>query len=238
MVTLRWIVVLPLAALTASGQQVSSQQALPQAESVPPVSCPVTRRPAHEFIPPAPYKRDDVAFWLGTEKLWTVFGEPGAWQWTPHKPGHEHQPQPLTAKTFWMSVNYDWRKEPNPELTVLGKRLDGSSAPLLVTAATNAFPGPGAAMLVGVYVPTPGAVGRLREIIGATNWVLSFGSKPPSQPSSDRGHCWRNIAISLRIPTLRGSERYRLIASVEHVGDNEWLPYVMHTQSNLCFTVD
>jgi hypothetical protein len=37
-----------------------------QTESSIPASCPVTRRPAHEFIPPAPYERDDVTFWLGT----------------------------------------------------------------------------------------------------------------------------------------------------------------------------
>lgn len=155
MVNLRWILVLALGALTAGGRQISSQGALPQGESVPP-SCPVARRPAHQYIPPAPYQRDDIAFWLGTEKLWTVLGESGIWQWAPHTPGHEHQAQPLTAKTFWMSANYDWRNEPKPKLTVSGKRLDGSSPPLLVTEATNAFPGPAAAMLIGVYVPTPG----------------------------------------------------------------------------------
>jgi hypothetical protein len=156
MTALRFVQMLAWAILMAGGQQIFSQQASPQPQSAPPASCPVTVRPAHPFTPPSAYQADANAFWLGTEKLWTHVTEPGIWQWEPHKPGHEHQVQPLTAKLFWMSLNYDWRAEPHPELTVTGRRLDGSAPALLVMPAQNAFPGPGAAMVVGVYVPTPG----------------------------------------------------------------------------------
>jgi len=156
MIVLRAFLITALAALTAHAQPAWSNPALSQAQPVPP-SCQVTVRPTHAFTPPAPYEVDPNAFWWGTEKLWTSVDESGIWPWMPHKPGHENEVQPLTAKLFWMSVKYDWRKELNyPELTVTGKRLDGHAPPLLVTQATNAFPGPGAAMVIGVYVPTPG----------------------------------------------------------------------------------
>ena len=89
------------------------------------------------------------------------------WQWAPHQPGHE-QVQPLTAKIFWYRVGYDWRAEPQPRLTITGRRLDGPAPPLMVMTwprrnaapaqASNAImddSGKGA-MLTGVYVPVPG----------------------------------------------------------------------------------
>jgi hypothetical protein len=62
----------------------------------------------------------------------------------------------LTRKIFWASVDYDYHKEEYPDLKVTGRRLDGDAPPLLTMEASNAFPGPGAAMVTGVYVPTPG----------------------------------------------------------------------------------
>ena len=87
MITLRFVQIITLAALTGSGQQIPPQPASPHPESSIPPSCPVTRRPAHEFIPPATYERDDVAFWLGTEKLWTFLPERAIWEWAPHRQG-------------------------------------------------------------------------------------------------------------------------------------------------------
>jgi hypothetical protein len=156
MITLRFVQIITLAALTGSGQQIPPQPASPQTESSIPGSCPVTRRPAHEFIPPAPYERDDVAFWLGTEKLWTFLPERAIWEWAPHQPGHEQEVQPLTTKIFWMRLGYDSRAEQRPALKVTGRRLGGPAPPLLVLPPTNAFQGPGSAMLTGVYVPAPG----------------------------------------------------------------------------------
>ena len=153
MTVLRLVLLISLLALTASSQQNSPQQSF-----VPPASCPVTVKAPMPFMPPSQYELDDNAtgFWLGNDKLWTVLSKRGVWEWAPHAPGHENEVQPLTTKTFWGSVDFDWKTEYPPLLKVTGKRLDGDAPPLLTLQATNAFPGPAAAMLVGVYVPTSG----------------------------------------------------------------------------------
>lgn len=154
MAVLRVLLLISLVALTAMGQQKSSRQALER-----PASCPVTAPPAVPFVPPSAYELDDYqkSFWLGTDKLWTAVLKSGVvWGWGPRAPGHENEVQPLTAKTFWASVDFNYKEEYPPQLKVTGKRLDGDAPPLLTSQATNAFPGPAAAMLVGVYVPTPG----------------------------------------------------------------------------------
>ena len=156
MTVLRAVVLISLVALTATTQENSPQQPPEEREPVP-ASCPVTVRPAKPFTPPSQYELEQSGFWLGTERLWTALPKSGeVWDWVPHAPGHEHDVQPLTAKTFWASVDFNYREEYPPELKVTGKRLDENAPPLLTSRATNAFPGPAAAMLVGVYVPTPG----------------------------------------------------------------------------------
>ena len=147
-----------LAALTAGAQQTSSQPTSRQTETVP-VSCSLTPRPATEFVPPADYRAEKLpenAFFIGSEKLWTVIREPMVWQWRPHGPGHELD---LTEKIFWYRVGYSAYKEPIPKLRVTGRRLDGH-APALVTPqgpATNVImDSERGAMLTGVYVPAPG----------------------------------------------------------------------------------
>jgi hypothetical protein len=180
MIVLRPILITALAVLTANGQSASSNPTLHQVKSAPPSSCQVPVRPANPFTPPTPYEVDATAFWWGTEKLWTFVDESGIWPWSPHRPGHEHEVQPLTAKLFWMSGNYHWQAEPYPSLTVTGRRLDGSAPPLLVTPANNAFPGPGAAMVIGVYVPAPGCweiTGEYRgEKLSFVVWVEPINS--------------------------------------------------------------
>ena len=148
MTVLRIAVLISLLALTAG-----AQQAL-----VPPASCPVTLKAPMPYLPPPQYELDHSTngFWIGTDKLWTALLRPGVWEWAPHKPGHENEVQPLTTKTFWGSVDFDWKTEYPPLLKVTGKRLDGDAPPILTLGATNAFPGPSAAMLVGVYIPTSG----------------------------------------------------------------------------------
>ena len=147
MTVLRPVFLTLFVALTVGGQQ-----------SFPPASCPITVPPTEPFTPPAAYKLDENGngFWLGTEKLWTVLRKSGVWEWAPHEPGHENEVQPLTEKTFWMSVDFHWRTEYPPKLKVTGRRLDGDAQPLLTMRATNAFIGPATSMLTGVYVPTPG----------------------------------------------------------------------------------
>lgn len=164
MKVLRFVQMIALAALTVGSQQVSAQQSSPQTESLPPASCPVTRRPDKAFIPPAPYPTEisEESFWLGTEKLWIDLSEPVIWYWTSHQPGYEREAQPLTAKMFWCRVGYDWRSEPYPKLRITGRRLDGPAPPLVLLEfngghATNAILGETiGAMVTGFYVPTPG----------------------------------------------------------------------------------
>ncbi len=156
MSVLRLVFLFSLLAMTAVAQQNASQGS---ESSRPPASCRVTLAPANSFTPPAAYQLEENtnSFWFGTEKLWTVLRRSGeVWYWAPHKPGHEHDVQPLTVKSFWGSVDFDYRKEYPPKLKVTGRRLDGDAPPLLTLRPTNAFPGPAAAMLVGIYVPVTG----------------------------------------------------------------------------------
>jgi hypothetical protein len=152
MTLLRPVLLISLLALTASAQSLSRQKV-----SIP-SSCPVTVTPPTPFVPPPQYELDDYssAFWIGTDKLWTALRKTGVWYWAPHPPGHENDVQPLTEKTFWGSVDFDYKTEYPPALKVTGRRLDGDAPPLLTLRSTNAFPGPAVAMLSGVRVPTPG----------------------------------------------------------------------------------
>lgn len=149
MTVLRLVLLISLVALTARGPQKSPQHPL-----VAPASCPVTIAPAVPFTPPGPYPYEvgEESFWLGTEKLWIEVSKSGIWEgWIP--PGPD---APLTAKTFWWSVDYDPHREGNADLKVTGRRLDGEAPPLLANKTTNAFAPPATAMLAGVRVPTPG----------------------------------------------------------------------------------
>ena len=153
MTVLRPVLLISLVVLTAKAQQNSPQQPSAPSRFVTPASCPATTPPAHPFTPPAWYEPADDDFWLGSEKLWTEGNKSGVWEWEPNKPGEEH----LTVKICWGSVDYYWRTEPRPNLTVTGRRLDGEAPPLLTS--TTHIGGPNAGhgfMLSGVYVPTPG----------------------------------------------------------------------------------
>lgn len=165
MTVLRLAVLISLVASTAIGQQKSPEQ-----RPVPPDSCSVTRAPAIPFTPPGEHKmgKNDTDFWLGTEKLWIALPKSGeVWGWLPRAPGKPD----LTAKIFWGSVDFDYHKKEDYELMVTGRRLDGDAPPLLVDKVTNALFVPHAAMLTGVYVPTPGCW----EITGAyKGQTLSF----------------------------------------------------------------
>lgn len=155
-IALRFVLVTASLVLTMGAQQSSGQQPGPQSQSVIPDSCPVTTAPEHPFTPPGPVAANEGAFLWGTEKLWLELRSSGVWEWAPHAPGREHQVKPLTLKLFWMSVNYDWTKEPRPPLTVTGRRLDGTAPPILMPPTTHAASVPNAAMVTGFYVPTPG----------------------------------------------------------------------------------
>jgi hypothetical protein len=160
MIFLRLVLAMAFATFAASGQQTLANP--PQVEAVPD-SCPVAHRPATPFMPSSPPFREAAAqlappvFLIGSDKLFTSISDPMVWEWRRHQPGHEQEVQPLTAKIFWFRLGYDYRTEPQPDLKVSGKRLDGPAPPLLTfDHATNAIMGNVGSMLTGVYVPTPG----------------------------------------------------------------------------------
>lgn len=116
-------------------------------------ACLITLPPNPPFVPPAPYLRDvtDDAFWYGTEALWTSLSINGKW-------GGLHNDEGYRSKLFFWVKGYDWRKEPEPELIVTGRRLDGDAPDLAVAHANNAFLGSrdAAAMVTAFEIPTVG----------------------------------------------------------------------------------
>jgi hypothetical protein len=120
----------------------------------PPDTCPISRSANPTFTPPPPYPRSapgDDEFWYGTDSLWTAVGHTGVWSGLPHNP------EGYTQKVFWWRAGYSVAAEPQPHLTVTGRRLDAAAPPLIASRATNASaPDIQSAMLVGVGFPTLG----------------------------------------------------------------------------------
>ena len=78
----------------------------------------------------------------------TTSGE--VWDSLPRGPGG------FSQKTFWWSLGFDWRAEPQPAISVTGRRLDGPGAFESSGTATHAIFEDGSAMLVGIEIPTKG----------------------------------------------------------------------------------
>ena len=126
-------------------------------------ACAVTR-PTATFVPPDPYPAVPPAAygsaWYGTADLWAMLAVDGE-VWTPDPA----QPLPFTQKTFWWSADWDPATEYTPAITVTGTRLDGQGS-FSHGPGTNARADFGAAMLVGVEVPSEGCwrlTARYRE---------------------------------------------------------------------------
>lgn len=136
-----------LAFLSREKEPVSSTSAAP-------ASCPVTKTPDRSFAPPQPYSPDspyEGQFWYGSETLWTLLPSEGNWSDLPH------EETGYVQKTFWWREGYDWQEEPQPELTVTGRQLDGEAATLTASEATNGYhPDLKSFMLVGVDIPRAG----------------------------------------------------------------------------------
>jgi len=121
----------------------------------PAETCPVTQPAELLFMPPPPYPPlapYPNQFWYGTTSLWTMLPIDGIWGRLPYDDGHYSQ------KVFWWREGYSGRTEPEPELTMVAKRLD-ASAPIIETGpyATNAYHADfNWAMLAGVELPTLG----------------------------------------------------------------------------------
>jgi len=113
-------------------------------------TCPVTLPPDSPFTPPPPYPPEAPyagKFWHGTEELWTMLPDDGTWQQLAYG-----------EKLFWWREGYTGSEEPQPELAVTARRLDGQapaahSGPLATNAYHSDFHW---AMLVGMQVATSG----------------------------------------------------------------------------------
>jgi len=148
---LAFAVALLLAACGPGGTAIEPQ-ATASAKLADPGGCPITRPPARPFVPPAPPAPTSPSvqrgeFWYGTPALWTSLQRDGTWRRLPYHNGA------YTQKVFWWSQGYDWASP----MTVTGRRLDGSAAPLSASTATNAFAADiGSSILVGVDIPAAG----------------------------------------------------------------------------------
>lgn len=114
-------------------------------------SCPVTQPPNPRFVPPARYSTVLTGrFWYGTPALWTMIGPDGTWEGLPYQGGAYSQ------KLLWWRMGYVGQP-PEPPLTVTGRRIDGSAAPLVASAASNGFEADlGSFMVVGIGIPAAG----------------------------------------------------------------------------------
>jgi hypothetical protein len=66
-------------------------------------------------------------------------------------------PDGLAQKTFWFSKDFSIDREPRPDISVTGRRLDVPGATFTAgSPGTNAIDSAGQSMLVGVSVPTSG----------------------------------------------------------------------------------
>jgi hypothetical protein len=132
--------------------------------TAPPPSCPVTQPPNPPFVPPASVALSAGYFWYGTAALWAETRLDGTWRNLPNHDGA------FTEKVFWWRQGYDWQAEPQPNLTVTGRRLDAAAPPLVASRANGAFNAAdiGSAMLVGVDLPAPGCWEITGRYAGAT----------------------------------------------------------------------
>ena len=119
----------------------------------PPPTCPVTIPRNPPFVPPSPYDSlgFEGTFWYGSNSLWTAVDYDGAWSGLPYSQNGYSQ------KVFWWRAGYVWNEEPEPDLIVIGERLDAPAPQLVGSKGTNAYASDiGSAMLVGVDFPTLG----------------------------------------------------------------------------------
>jgi len=131
----------------------------PIAQEIPPprtsqtFACPVTQPMTPAYLPPTPYPAPpDDYFWHGSDALWTGLPNDSIWRGLPRNADGYSQ------KFFVWRVGYDPAAEPQPPLTVSGRRLDGD-APSLTghVPATHAFgPDIHSAMVTGITFPTAG----------------------------------------------------------------------------------
>lgn len=111
--------------------------------------CPVTLPARQAFRPSLPYPPTypyDGRSWYGADSLWTALPEDGRWSQLLHG-----------DKVFWWRAGYSGSAEPQPDLWMTAKRLDGDDVIGTKSPATNAYHADFHwAMLSGLQAPAAG----------------------------------------------------------------------------------
>lgn len=112
-------------------------------------TCPVTVPSQQTSSLPASIDYEG-RFWFGTSALWTNLPADGIW-W-----GLPQENDGFVQKTVFWRDGYVAVEEPNPDLTVSGRRLDAPSKTFSFSDATNGWDEGGDFMLMGIRIPTEG----------------------------------------------------------------------------------
>ena len=154
----------------------SSSVGSPAASTSLVTSCDRTR-PEPPFIPPDGYlstpPRAPEVGWFGTAALWTMLDRDGeVWPFEPRSATG------IPQKTFWWSANWSPDDEPEPDIVVVGTRLDEPGT-FTFGPGTNASADFGTAMLVGIEIPTAGCWQLTATYHGASlSYVVLVDARP------------------------------------------------------------
>jgi hypothetical protein len=97
-------------------------------------SCPVTKAPAPAFVPPAPYNSSPLSggFLLGSESLWTFVNTDNL------SPDSSRPEGPYAFKLVYWHPGLNWHHtDERNDLTVVARRLDAPSTPIVFTHRAN-----------------------------------------------------------------------------------------------------
>ncbi len=111
--------------------------------------CPVTTPSQQSLSLPIDIEYED-RFWYGTPALWTNLPTDGIWRGLPQDDNG------FVQKTVFWREGFDALDEPNPALTVSGRRLDAPAPPFSFSDATHGWDETGNFMLLGISIPTEG----------------------------------------------------------------------------------
>jgi hypothetical protein len=92
-------------------------------------------------------------FWYGTDALWTQLDAGGVWRLN----GNVDKRGGYATKLVFWRRGFDWRKEPEPDLILTARRVDGDAPSVAVAHANAVFvTGNTPAMMSGIRIPTAG----------------------------------------------------------------------------------
>jgi hypothetical protein len=112
-------------------------------------ACPVTT-PTEQTIKLPTTTDYENRFWYGTPALWTNLPNNGIWHNLPQDDNGYVQ------KTVFWREGFVAFEEPNPDLTVSGRKLDASAPTFSFSDATHGWDDTGNFMLIGISIPAEG----------------------------------------------------------------------------------